>query len=147
MILCLCMNDDNQLKQDQNPQVAMSDSNQPQVQTSPVGSMKKEAGPVSDYVKLSENEPQIHPEVAKAGVEVVTEEKPQLTEEHFKIGVKETIPQPQIEPTENIQLPMSEQKAVQTIKTDKKITDSILWMAIAVIRQLKKMPRKMFSQT
>ena len=147
MILCLCMNDDNQKNQDQNPQVTTANTNQPQVQAVPVGSMKKEAGPVSDYVKLSESEPQVHPEVAKVGVEVVSEEKPSLTEEHFKIGVKESIPQPKIEPTGTVQLPMSGQQAEQTVKTDKKITDSILWMAIAVIRQLKKVHGKVFSQT
>lgn len=146
MILCLYMNDDNQLNQDQNQQVIAD--NQQQVQSVPVGSINKEVGPVSDYVKLSESEPQIHPEAAKAGVETVSsEEKPQLTEEHFKIGVKESIPQPQIEPTGNVNLPMSQQQAMQTAKTDKKITDSILWMAIAVLRQLKKMHGKVFKQT
>jgi len=139
------MNDDNQLNQDQNPQ-AMVDSSLQQVQSVPVGSINKETGPVSDYVKASESEPQIHPEAADVGVEAVSEEKPQLTEDHFKIGIREPIPEPQIEPTGNVQLPMTQQQAAQAVKTDKNITDSILWMATAVLRQLKKMHGKVFKQ-
>ena len=146
MILCLCMNDDNQIIQDQKPQV-VTDSDQQRVQPVPVGSINKETGPVSDYVKVSESEPEIHPEVAEAGVEAVSEEKPPLTEEHFKIGVKEAIPEPKIEPSTDVHYPISQQQASQTVKVNKNITNSILWMANSVIRQLKKVHGKVFKQT
>ena len=105
----------------------------------PVGSVSKEVekAPVSDYVEVSDKEPKLHPEVAETGVEVVSE-RPPLTVEHKDLGIKESIPEPATEPTGSVQFPMTKQQADNVTKNDKKVTNSIFWLAISVIRQFLK---------
>lgn len=116
-----------------------------QSQVTPVSIPQKEYGAVSsvdssDFIKPSEVEPNIHHEAAEAGVEKVTE-MPKLTEEHVKIGIKlsKEAVSVQISPSGVVQLPMTAKQANNIIRTHKKISDSFLWLAVLVLRQIKKM--------
>jgi hypothetical protein len=120
---------------------------QPQVAPiSPTGSLHKEAEPIikrEPLVKASEEEQSLHSEVAEAGVEIVSE-KPKLNEEHIKAGLehaKESTPV-KTESTDKIKFPMTAQKANQIIKNKKNIKDSILWLAISVLRQIRIVGKK-----
>lgn len=111
----------------------------------PVSIPQKEYGAISsidssDFIKPSEVEPDIHNEAADAGVEKVTE-MPKLTEEHVKAGIKlsKEAVSVQTSPTGTVQLPMTAKQAKNIIKSHKKITDSVLWLAVLVLRQIKKM--------
>ncbi|MCL4354179.1 hypothetical protein M1349_01770 [Patescibacteria group bacterium] len=111
---------------------------------SPVGSLNKEVGAFSrePIIRPSEAAPKLHPEVAEAGVETVAE-KPELKEEHRKVGIehaKESTPV-KTEPSPGIIIPnspMTEAKAREVLKLHKKISNSVLWMAVSMIRQIKK---------
>ncbi|MCL5970181.1 MAG: hypothetical protein M1450_01610 [Patescibacteria group bacterium] len=120
---------------------------QPQVavqQAPPAGSVNKEAGPVamsniSEVVRPSETEPVIEDkEVKEAGVETVTD-VPKLTHEHIEAGINVS---PQIapvvtSPTGLVKPPLTEEEAKKILKFHKKISNSIVWMAAEVLRQLK----------
>jgi hypothetical protein len=146
------MNDNSQNQNLQNNQAQQDDQQaQPQVAPqvapiSPTGSLHKEAEPIikrEPLIKASEEEPALHPEVAEAGVETVSE-KPKLNEEHIKAGLehaKESTPV-KTEPTDKIKFPLTAQKANQIIKNKKNIKDSILWLAISVLRQIRIVSKK-----
>lgn len=146
------MDDNSQNQNLQNNQNQQDDQQvQPQVQPqvapiSQTGLTQKEAEPIvakEPLVKASEEEPKLHPEVSEAGVEIVTE-KPKLDEKHFEVGIehaKESTPV-KTEPSDKIEFPMSAQKANQIVKSHKNIKDSILWLAIAVLRQLRIISKK-----
>ena len=119
---------------------------QPQAQVqqpaTPVGTPQKEQQPVpsevSEFVKPSQVEPAIHPELAEVGVERVSE-IPELTLEDKKAGLsaaKESVPVPTT-PQGLVQLPMTEEEARRTIKTTN-ASDSRHWLAVLVekVRQL-----------
>lgn len=114
--------------------------NQGNIQSSvpnPVGSLNKEIAPVSDYVKASEQEPALHPEVEKAGVEVSRNEEPEISFEHKQAGIAKSMPDLSAEPIQPIHLSnMDEKKAIEEIKKDKNVTSSRFWMAMAVLRQI-----------
>ena len=137
------MDDNSQNQNLQNNQNQQDDQQiHPQVQpVIPSGTTQKEVEPIvakEPLIRVSEEELRLHPEVSEAGVETVTE-KPQLSEEHFKAGIehaKESTPV-KTEPSENIKFPMTAQTANQIVKSHKNIKDSILWLAIAVLRQLR----------
>lgn len=102
----------------------------------PVSVPQKEQQPVSpeisEFVKPSEAEPVIHPELAEAGVEKV-KEVPDLTLEDRKAGLsaaKESVPV-STTPSGLVQLPMTEEEAKRTIKTTS-VSDSRHWLAVLV---------------
>lgn len=140
----------------------MDDANQPQqkpdISVSPVGQIQalpqKEqesvlvssgAGSV-EGIRPSEPEPVIHPELTKVGVEKVTE-FPTLTIEQKKIGItlaKEAVPVSTI-PTGTVQLPLTQQQAKKIVGFHKKVSESIVWLATLVLRQVKIMHQKVAS--
>jgi len=136
---------DNQA-QNQTPQKVqdLQDNQQVQPQVIPMpqtGLPQKEVEPVTKkepFIKASEEEPKLHPEVAEIGVETVSE-KLQLEEEHQKIGMehsKESTPV-KTEPSDKVSFPMTVQKANEIVKSKKSIKNSILWLATSVLRQIK----------
>lgn len=139
----------NQTNDDQNANLVPVQQQQQQPTAQTVGSVAKEHGPVgvSEFIKPSGPEiaPVIPPEVAEHGVEAVTTpERPQLTEHHKTIGMehaKESVPAP-IQPasTSHIQLPMTEEEALQTIKTTG-VNDSKHWLAILIEKVYKKLQK------
>lgn len=111
---------------------------EPIVQDSPVSSAVKEQEPIP-YVKKSETEPIIDQELKEAGLESKVE-TPKLTEEHEKIGIrhaKESVPIVQ-ETKATVQLPMTMSQIKKITQVHKKVSDSILWFALLVLRQIKK---------
>ena len=93
---------------------------------------------VGEFVKPSETEPVISQEEKEFGVEKVSE-YPKLSEEHTKIGVKpsgEGVPVSTV-PSGMVQLPMTQVKAKSILKMHKKVSESILWLATLVLKQIK----------
>ena len=92
------------------------------------GSPNKEIQrPVADFVSHSEKPPILDTEVRQAGVEVVSQ-KPELTEEHEKLGVTHSLENnvPNLAPSGKIQLPMTQEEAEAEIAKDKgKISSNI----------------------
>lgn len=126
------MDDTNQNTQQTNIQPQAQD--QPVV--TPVSTPQKEqqpvVSPVSEFVKPSEAEPTIHPELAEVGVEKV-KEVPDLTLEDKKAGLsaaKESVPV-STAPSGLVQLPMTEEEARRTIKTTS-VSDSRHWLAFLI---------------
>jgi hypothetical protein len=114
-----------------------------QNQITPSGSsLNKEVGSVSDYVTHSEQAPKIDAEIKEAGVEVVSE-MPKLTEVHERIGVRLSpeSSKPNLESSDGQAMPISQVNAQQIVKTNKNIKDSILWFAILMLKNFKKMGR------
>ncbi|MCL5434808.1 MAG: hypothetical protein M1405_00255 [Patescibacteria group bacterium] len=129
--------DDTSQKQNQHQ---VQGQNQTQQPVSPVSTPQKEveAAPVSDYIVPSEVTPRIEKEVSEAGVKEVGK-APQLTEEHFKTGIKhapESTPVPK-EPTGAVKLPMTKSQAEQQAKGNP--DDAATWLANFILRLLKKM--------
>lgn len=118
---------------------------QPQVVPQPVGSVAKEHGPLgtSEFIAPSgaEIEPVIPEEVAEHGVEAVAStEAPPLTATHKEAGIqhaKESVPVSS-QPQGTIQLPMTEEDALHTIKTTK-IFDSKHWLAVLIEKVYQKL--------
>lgn len=82
----------------------------PQTKGTPIGRVQKETGPVivsEPIIQRSdtEQEPNLHPEVADAGVEKVTQEL-QFTAEHEKVGIAPSFPAPPTGPTDKVKLPI-----------------------------------------
>lgn len=118
------------------PQSNVAPQIQDQSVATPVSAPQKEQQPVSsevsEFVKPSEAEPVIHPELAEAGVEKI-KEVPDLTLEDKKAGLsaaKESVPVSTV-PSGLVQLPMTEEEARRTIKTTKP-SDSRHWWAVLV---------------
>lgn len=92
-----------------------------------------------EWVKPSEVEPEIHPEVEQAGIEKVSE-LPEMKEEHKEAGIglaKEAIPV-QTKPTGVVQLPMTEKEADRQIKSTGD-TDSPHWLAVLIKKLWKRL--------
>ena len=107
---------------------------------SPVGNAQKEVSPIpqsDEFMKVSEIEPNIHPELQEAGVEVVKTE-PDLTLEDKRAGLslaKETIPHP-TQPIGVVTLPMTkaeEQKIAKNVSP----THSIRWL-VEIFHKIRK---------
>lgn len=134
--------------QGKDPGQVASEPTQPQpvVPASPVSGPVKEAEPValpSEYIQPTEQHVEMPQEVREAGVEAVRE-TPDLTLHDQKAGIelaKEATPVA-IEPSGMMQMPMTKEKAEETIKIHKKISDSVVWLATMVLRQLKMLPNK-----
>lgn len=108
----------------------------------PVGSVAKEHGPVSTKVESfiepsgAETQPEVSVELQEHGVEAIADqERPQLTESHKQVGIehaKESVPAPtQVTNSSHVQLPMTEEEALQTIKSTG-TSDSKHWLALLV---------------
>lgn len=138
------MNHDQNPNLSNNPQVSTNQTqgsipatNQP-ISTTP---FHKESEPVKTepFLKASEVEPDLENELKQVGVESITE-KPALNKEHEQIGVrhaKEATPV-HTEPKGLVNLPIPVARAEEVVKTHKKVSESILWMAKTVVRQFKK---------
>jgi len=122
---------------------------QAQPQITPIGTVNKEAemASVSDFVKPSETPVVKDKEVAEAGVQEVSQSV-ELSKEHEQIGVKqsaETTPV-KIEPSETVQLPLAQEEAQKIVKTNKNIGNSIVWLAILMLKHFKMMHRKLMGK-
>ncbi len=99
----------------------------------------------TEYIKPSgaETSPIIPPEVAEHGVEAVLDhEKPKITPEHKQVGIepaKEAVPVV-TQPQGTVQLPMSEEDALNTIKTTS-ASESKHWLAVLVEKAYKHLRR------
>lgn len=94
---------------------------------------------VGEQLVSSEQEPQLAPEVEKAGVEV-NKESPQLTLADQKAGIMpaaSVTPVPTA-PVNQIQLSMTPKQAQQTLKTHTSTSDPLRWFAMLVLKQWKK---------
>ena len=103
------------------------------------GAQKDEA-----LIAPSEPHPEIPLDLKEIGVEAV-HELPQLTLEDKKSGI---LPSPQSLPvltqlTPEDNLPLSKEKAHQILKFHKKVSDSVTWLAILVLKHVKKMHEKL----
>ena len=115
--------------------------------TNPVATAHKESEPISvvspeapvEYIKPSEVvEPEIHQEVAEAGVEAVSE-TPHVTQQHQAIGItpaKESVPV-QTQPTGVVQLPQTQQEAMHLLKKERDPKNSWPWLLTWLIRRFK----------
>lgn len=120
--------DDNTKNVNQNPLPVA-----PAEPSAPVGSTSKEtepvSAPVSEYVKLSERQPEIDQELADLGVKEVSD-KPNLTSEHKELGVDHAglhVPVA-TSPSGKITMPMSEEEVAEKLKTGQD-DDSGKWLA------------------
>lgn len=112
--------------------------------TDNVSTQKKETEP---YISPSETEPVVDEELEKAGV-IAQKETPSLTQEHVEIGVKhsmESNPAP-TEDSGKVVLPFTESEAEELLKENKDKSLSIVWLASQVLRQFKRMHRKLFNR-
>ena len=121
----------------------------PQPQVTPVGSTNKEVevAPVSEYVKLTEAPIVNDKEVAEAGVAEVSQGV-ELNKEHERIGVKnsgETTPV-KVDSNTKVQLPLEQKEAQKIVKTNKNIKSSVVWLAILMLKNFKKMHRKLLGK-
>ena len=114
----------------------------PQVPAVPVSAPNKEieSAPVSDYLTPSAEIESIikDKEVKDAGVQEVNQ-APNLTEEHFKVGIRhaaESTPV-QREPTGQVKLPMTQAQAQEKVKGS--TNDATTWLASFILRIFKKM--------
>ena len=134
-----------------------------QTQAASIGRVQKEVGPVivsEPIIQRSdtEQEPNLHPEVADAGVEKVTQEL-QLTTEHDKVGITPSFPAPPTGPTDKIKLPidkLTEEEARIIVKKGEgsnldvqKHFDGIYYapsiLGLAILK-LKQIAKKLFLQ-
>lgn len=92
----------------------------------------------AEFITPSEQEPNLSREEKEFGVETVSEH-PRLTKEHEKIGIKPSGASAPVSaiPSGMIQLPMTQAKATGILKMHKKVTDSILWLATLVLKQIR----------
>lgn len=135
-----------------------SQQQQPQQPVYPVGSVAKEHGPLrqaqgelstidvqEEYIQPSgaEAKAEVSVELQEYGVEAIEEqERPNLTKDHKAVGIehaKESVPAPtQVTTSSHVQLPMTEEEALQTIKTTG-ASDSKHWLAMLVEKMYEKM--------
>lgn len=144
---------DNTAQNQTNDKTQAQVQTQPVAQTSiqpptvPVGSVNKEVemAPVSDFVKPSETPVIKDKEVAEAGVAEVSQ-TPELSKEHEQIGIKpsaEATPVKINESGPEDNLPLTQVQAAQTVKKNKNIKSSIVWLAILMLKHFKKIHRKL----
>lgn len=112
----ICMNDNTKVL-DQNPGTPPT----PVQPVSSVGGANKEmgrvAGPVSEFVKLTEAEPQIDKELADLGVEV-KKDSPNVTEEHRDfIDHAKQFTAVSTSASGKVTMPMSEEEVADQLKT------------------------------
>lgn len=81
--------------------------------------------PVSDFIAHSENPPVLDKEVEAVGVKHIPG-RPQLTEEHQQIGVKDSLENnvPNIEPTGNVQI-LDQSQAQDVVNKYKNSSDPV----------------------
>ncbi len=133
---------------DQNNQNLPQDSGLPTQQqpTTPVSTPAKEVEPISadfgkpseKYIEVSEKEPQVRPEVEKAGVYKVSD-KLKLDKEARDAGLteaKESTPV-STSPTGKVVLPLTREQAKIDEKGDS--SNSITWLAKLILFYLKKL--------
>ncbi len=102
----------------------------------------------TEWIKPSEKKPEIHPEIAEAGIKEVSE-LPELKEDHKKAGIelaKESTPV-STEPLGIVELPMTQTQASNIVKKNKDATNALVWLAILVLKQIKKMHGKLLNKS
>lgn len=121
------------------PQAAV----QPTMPPAPVGSANKEVGaisaPVSEFIKPTDTEPQVSPELKESGVEAKSD-KPDLTFEHKELGLDHAGSNITVssQPSSPIRLPMSEDEIADKLKTGQD-EDSGKGLAKLIQKIIKKM--------
>jgi hypothetical protein len=88
--------------------------------------------PVAEYVRPTEVEPVLHPEVAESGVEVVEQqERPQISVEQKAVGVNHAPPVMPVSMTQTatVTLPYTPQQVVALEKTTK-VDESAHWLVV-----------------
>src|SRR3989339_317525 len=105
----------------------------------PVGSLQKEQGPSQtwqepvvsqeppvqvqneEHLTASEADPEIHPEVAEAGVKAV--EKPQVGQDVIKVGLEPAKEEVLVatQPSGLVKLPMTKEEAEKIVKLHKRV--------------------------
>jgi hypothetical protein len=133
--------------QAQTPPQPVNQASPVQPQVAPLGSLNKEAelAPVSDFVRPTETPAVKDREVTEAGVTEVST-LPELSKEHEQIGIKpsaEATPVTIETPSEDTNWPMTQVQATQVTKQNKNIRSSIVWLAILMLKNFKKMHRKL----
>jgi len=141
--------DDAQTQAQSQPQAVVNQT-PVQQQSTPVGSLNKEAelAPVADFVKPTETPAIKDKEVAEAGVSEVSQ-RVELSREHELMGLRhaaETTPVKIDNPIEKVQLPLDQTQAQQVVKTNKNSKSSIVWMAILMLKHFKQMQRKLLKK-
>lgn len=127
------MNDDNKnLNQNATTPVVSAGETQPQAPAGTLGS--KERGPIN--LAGTEVQHNLTPEVADAGVKEY-QEGPNLTDEHFKAGIKESIPPPLVS-TNPVTLPMTEEEIERKLRGGQD-DDSGKWLAKLISKIMKAM--------
>jgi hypothetical protein len=130
--------DDNNKIVNQNTSQAAPPAGQVQSQAQaqpdlPTGAVNKEIGPIggsdSEFVKLSEAEPQISKELKESGVEAKSD-KPDLTFEHKELGLDHAGSNITVmtQSSSAVKLPMSEAEIKNKLKTGQD-DDSEKWLA------------------
>jgi len=122
----------------------------PAQQPVPTGSLNKEAelAPVADFVKPTEMPAVKDREVAEAGVTEITQSV-ELSREHEQIGIKpsaEATPVKIKDSSGEDHLPLTQTQAAQVVKKNKNIRSSIVWLAILMLKNFKKMHWKLLKK-
>ncbi len=126
---------DDTAQNDQNQPVSPSQGG-PQISQPVSIPQKEQEGLTNDYLKASEVHPKISKELEEAGVETVSE-VPQITIEHVKAGLepaKESVPV-QTMPQGLVSLPITQTQAQNILNLHKKVTESVAWLAMLILRQ------------
>lgn len=115
------------------------------VQPTPVGSVQKESGPAvaTDFIKPTEKAPEVPAQLTELGVEATpSQESPKLSLEDKKAGLGLAKESTAVitSPSGMVTLPMSGQQAKQALH--RKVSDSMRWLAMLILRQLKKQETK-----
>jgi hypothetical protein len=119
---------------DKNPIAPGSTVGQVQPQN-PVGTLgSKERGPIN--LAGPEIQHNLTPEVTDSGVKE-NQDRPNLTDEHFKAGIKVSVPVPSVS-TNTVTLPMSEEEIDKKLKTGQD-DDSEKWLAGLIKKIIKVM--------
>lgn len=92
-----------------------------------------------ELIQPSEPELKLHPEVSEAGIEKISSNF-QLSDEHHKVGIRhsgESLPV-STQSSGLVQFSITKKEAIKIAKNNG-ITDSIKWLAISILRQIKKL--------
>lgn len=110
----------------------------------PISIPQKEQEPIStgvsqavEFISPTEKEPVLHQEVKDAGVEATPQ--PSVSQIAKELGVeqiKENTPV-EVDPIKFMKLPITSGSAKQVVSQTGRFRDSILWLAMLILRQIK----------
>ncbi len=126
--------DSNQLQESKNQEGSSSLSSAQYPVSGPLKEHAPLETPSVEYIKPTEVEPTLHPEVKEAGVEISPNlDRPPLTDEHQRLGIenaKESIPV-SVSQTPSAQLPYT-QEQIEMLKKNTSKDDSKHWLVILI---------------